>query len=145
VNLPPEKLPPEEQSPPIVILPEETRGEMGIYSGEFATLAKRLRAQGLEVSYQHDAEHRLWRGHKGGGVVTPLDIEVAVAVPPDAFFFALQQLIDWKKSRDPIKLQVTHRVDGESTSAPDVFEGEGAPDRVIAAFRAFEKERGGAG
>jgi hypothetical protein len=135
-------LPPEAWPAPIVILPEATRGDIAIYSGDFATLVKRLRAQGVDVSYQHDADHRLWRGRKGSGVVTPLDIEVAVAVLPGAFFFALQQLLDWRKSRAPIKLRVTHRVDGESTSSTDIFEGEGPPDHVMAAFRAFEEDRG---
>ncbi|MGA7088956.1 MAG: hypothetical protein WB116_11905 [Candidatus Dormiibacterota bacterium] len=138
---PPRRLVPGEASAPIVILPEEMRGEIGVYSDASVTLAKRLRDQGLDASYQQDFQHRTWRGRKGGPLVTALDIEVAIPVLSDAFFFALQQLLEWRGSRHPIKLRVAHRVEGEFASSTDVFEGEGLHTEVVAAFRTFEEGR----
>jgi hypothetical protein len=135
---------PEERFAAILILPEEERGDVGVYSDSYLMLAKELRAQGIEVAYKHDSEHRLWRGRKGLGVVTPLELQVSLAVIPASFFFALQQLLDRRGSKDPVKIRVVHMTEGTSSSA-DMFEAEGSPAGVIEALRTFEEGRDNAG
>jgi hypothetical protein len=128
----------------IVILPEEERGDVGVYSDSYLMIAKELRAQGVDISYKHDYAHRLWRGRKGLGIVTPLEIEVALAVIPSSFFFALQQLLDRRGSKDSVKVRVVH-VTGRTPSSADVFEAEGSPAEVVEALRTFEEGRGDVG
>lgn len=92
----------------LVILPHQLDGDRGIYSDQLVTLVKALRADGVDVRWSHDSDHRLWSG-KRSAILTLVVIPLVVGIASSGGWAALARLLG--RRRGQVKLKVGYRKD----------------------------------
>lgn len=109
----------------IVLLPDRVEGENGIYSDAVLLLKKQLVEAGVDAAYLHDADHQLWEGKRGIGVL----LSVVISFGSSAAVAAIQSWLTGTFTRDRVHLKVgRHRqLDGTVTGW---FEAEGSGSEV---------------
>ena len=92
----------------LVILPHRLDGDRGIYSDQLVPLVKMLRADGVDVRWSHDGDHRLWSGERSA-VLTLVVIPFVVGIASSGGWAALVRLLSHRSGQ--VKLKVGYRKD----------------------------------
>ena len=92
----------------IVIFPHQQDGDRDIYSDQLVTLVKAMRADGVDVRWFHDSDHRLWSGERSA-FLTLVAIPFAVGIASSGGWAALARLFSRRSGR--VKLKVGYRKD----------------------------------
>lgn len=91
-----------------MILPYDLDGDRGIYPDQWVSTAKRLRAEGIDACWLHDADHRLWSGERSA-VVDLRVIPLIVGIASSAGWAAPTALMHRRAGQ--VKLKVGYRRD----------------------------------
>jgi hypothetical protein len=112
----------------LVILPHDLDGDRGIYSDQFATTVKALRAEGINADWLHDTDHRLWSGTRSA-IVDLWMIPFIVGIASSAGWAALTAIMRHRAGQ--VKIKIGYRKD-PSGSEERWIELEGSSADVAA-------------
>jgi hypothetical protein len=127
-------LPDELPAVDVLILPREVSHGNGLYDDSVITLAKELRAAGVNATYQHDPSSRRWIGEKH---VDPLVLDIIAGFITNAGWTAMVAMIAGRKS-ERVRVRFGRRKD-PSGGLEEWFEVEGPGAEVAEALKGIQQ------